>query len=154
MIRAILFVALTCFSTLALADAVCVTIPKANLRKGPGTNFPVSWTVGQNMPFLRLEQKGPWSKVRDLDGVTHWITSKSVSAKYSCAVVKTKVARLRKAPDIKADSADIETADRYTPFKKIERDGEWLLVQDDYRGEYWVNESNVWIPMVRKAVAF
>jgi SH3-like domain-containing protein len=138
----------------ALAEPVCVVVPKANLRTGPNTKSPISWTVAQNMPLMRVEDKNGWSQVVDLDGNKHFVPSKSVSTKISCAVIKTKTAKLRKGPGSGKPEADLAIAEKYTPFRKLDRDGAWLLVQDEYRGKYWVNETNVWIPLNRSHIAF
>lgn len=139
---------------LASAEAVCVTQPRTHLRKGPSAQDAVTWTVSENMPLLRLSQKGSWSQVRDLDGQVHWVPSKSVSSRRNCAVIKSKVAKLRRGPDPKEPTADLEVVEKYTPFQKVDRDGEWLLVQDEYNGRYWVNETNVWLPLTRASVSF
>ena len=138
----------------ARAEAVCVTQPHTSLHKGPSVKDPVTWTVSENMPLLRLDIKGQWSKVQDLDGQVHWVQSRVLSSRRSCAVIRTKTAKLRRGPGPKEPTADMEIADKYTPFQKIDRDGAWLLVQDEYNGRYWVNETNVWLPLVRASVSF
>ena len=145
---------LLCLST-AHADPVCVVSTKAILRKGPGAKFPMSWTVTQNMPLMRVgpEKKG-WLQVQDLDGETHWVSKRDVSSRYICTVVKSKSARLRKGPGTEHPIAELNSVDRYTPFRKIDRDGAWLLVQDEYRARYWVHETNVWLPSVRAKIRF
>ena len=129
---------------------------KANttLRKGPGLSFPVSWAVPKYMPLLKVDQKGAWFKVQDLDGEIHWVLSKAVSRKMACAVVKTKVAKLRKGPGSNQPLADLASVDKYTPFRKLDRDDDWVKVEDDFRATYWVHETNVWIPVSRTRVEF
>lgn len=139
---------------IANAEAVCVTQPLTSLRKGPSTKEPVTWTVSENMPLLRLSQKGSWSQVKDLDGQVHWVQTKVLSSRRSCAVIKSKNAKLRRGPGPKEPTADFEVADKYTPYQKIDRDGAWILVQDEYNGRYWVNETNVWLPLTRASVSF
>lgn len=138
----------------ASANALCVTSERANLRAGPGTNQKITWTVGRYMPLKRVEAKNGWVKVTDLDGETHWIVSSAVSSRIQCVVVKKSFANLRRAPATNAAPADIPLADRYTPFKKIERDGAWLQVEDSYRLRYWVNDTNMWWPVTRSALKF
>lgn len=142
---------------LALAfesEPVCVVKPGVSLRQGPGKSYAVTWTVPKFMPFLKVDQKGQWLKVRDLEGDVHWVHKSLVSSRTSCAVVKTKVARLRRGPGAAEPLADFSKVDRYTPFKKIDRDGEWVKVRDEFSGTYWVHENNIWIPMARTKVAF
>jgi SH3-like domain-containing protein len=142
------------FPLAAKSEPVCVTAPKAALRSAPNLKGPVTWVVSQNMPLMRIENKNGWSQVIDLDGNKHWVSSKSISTKISCAVIKTKTAKLRRGPGVTKPEAELAIAERYTPFRKLDRDGSWLLVQDEYAGKYWVSETNVWIPITRSHIAF
>jgi SH3-like domain-containing protein len=159
MYRALVFLSLI-FTILAIvpsegfAQPVCVTSARAPMRKGPGTQFPVTWSVGQNMPLLKISQKGGWVQVQDVDGDTHWISASSVSARNSCVVVKARSAPLRSGPGSNHPLSEITFADRYTPFKKVDRDGPWIKLQDDYKGTYWVYETNVWIPVMKARISF
>ncbi len=141
-------------SAYADSEPVCIIKPDVNLRKGPGSDYAITWSVPIFMPFLKVERKGKWIKLRDLDGDVHWAHSSSVSHRTTCAVVKTKTARLRKEPGKNQPVAELSSVDRYTPFKKMDRDGEWVKVRDEFKGTYWVHENNIWIPMARSKVAF
>ncbi len=138
----------------ANAQAVCVQTRNAQLRKGPGPNFAVSWTVGQLMPFMKIGEQGAWSEVKDLDGQVHWVTSKSLTQRFACAVVKTKQARLHSAPNPRDPASETKFVDRYTPFKKIDRDGAWIQVEDDHKTEHWISETNLWAPIAKSSVSF
>lgn len=140
--------------TSAFANPLCVKAARANLRAGPGTNFKVTWTVGKHMPFWQTGGKGQWLKVRDLDGDEHWIMASMVTTKVSCVVVKTKFANLRRAPSGSAPFAEIPFADRYTPFKKLERRDAWLRLEDAYNQVYWVADANFWWPVKRTSIGF
>lgn len=142
------------FSLHAVAEPVCITSARAKLHSGPGKNYPVSWLVGQHMPLLRIAKKGSWSQVKDLDGEVHWVSTSAISTNISCAVVKTKTAKLLKGPGSQFPPAEYASVEKYTPFRKVDRDGEWLQVRDEYQGEYWINESNLWMPVVRSKIAF
>lgn len=135
-------------------EPVCVVRPKIKLYKGPGKDFAVTWTVPKYMPLLKLAQKGAWFKVQDLEGEVHWVSASNVSRKINCAVVKTKIAKLRRGPGREFPLAELSVVDRYTPFRKVERDGEWIHVRDDYDETYWVHETNVWMPVVRAKLSF
>ena len=141
-------------SAVAAAEPLCVARSKAILRKGPGVKFPNTWTVSHNMPLLKVGEKGSWYEVRDLEGQTHWVISSAVTRKVSCAVIKSKTAKLRQGPGTRFPASELASAERYPPFKKLDRDGEWLLLEDDYRGQFWVHEKNVWLPMVRASLSF
>jgi SH3-like domain-containing protein len=154
--RVFLLVFVVTFAPLgfALAEPVCVVKPIVNMRKGPGTQHDITWKVAQNMPLMRLSAKGGWSQVRDVDGETHWILSSNVSSRVNCAVIKNKSARLHRIISPKALSAELAYVEKYTPFRKLDRDGAWVLVQDEYKGKYWVHETSIWMPMDRAKITF
>ena len=140
-------------------EPVCVTKAKAELHKGPDEAEPISWTVGKNMPFLKVSESKDkknrtWFQVKDLEGQKHWLRSSLVSSRVICAVVKAKQAKLKQGPGDEFPPAELATVERYTPFVKVDRDGEWLLVRDDYDAQYWVHEKNLWIPTSRASVSF
>ena len=93
-------------------------------------------------------------KVQDLDGHVHWVNRTQVSRKINCAVVKTKTARLRRGPGHNQPLAELASADRYTSFVKVDRDGEWVKVRDSFNGTYWIHETAIWIPVVKTQLSF
>lgn len=129
------------------------------LHRQPGAKTPVSWIVGKNMPFLKIgeahdKKRVRWFLVRDLDGQKHWLRANSVTSKYPCAVVRTNQSALRDGPSDQATESELPFAEKYSPFLKIDRDGEWVQIEDDQKGQYWIHESNVWIPTSRSSVSF
>ncbi|RMG67482.1 MAG: hypothetical protein D6710_11350, partial [Nitrospirae bacterium] len=78
------------------AGALCVISSEANLRSGPGTNYDKVLQVFKYMPLKKLESKGDWIKVKDVDGDVYWIYGKLVSNKIRCAVVKVDKANVRR----------------------------------------------------------
>jgi SH3-like domain-containing protein len=136
-----------------IASGLCVKIDHASLRAGPGPQEKVDWVVGQNMPLKRLSSRGSWIEVEDLDGQAHWIASSAVNNS-ECVVIKSAVAHLRQGPGTQFPSAEMSVADKYTPFKKLDRDGDWLQVADEYGEKYWVNDAKIWYPVNRTSVTF
>lgn len=133
---------------------VCVRSGKAPMYRQPARKSALSWVVGENMPLMATTQKGSWVKVIDLDGEHHWIEKKHLQYKSSCAVVKAGKAFLRVSPSQKARLAELSTVEKYSSFKKIDRDGAWVHVQDEFQGKYWVHENVLWIPVMRTRVTF
>jgi SH3-like domain-containing protein len=133
---------------------VCVVVPRASMRAEPNMRSEITWTVTQNMPLMRLEKKGSWTHVEDLDGEKHWIQSSAVSGRVACAVVKSKTARLRKGPDSSAPLAEIPIVDKYTPFRRLAGEGEFFEVVDEFNGRYWINEQNIWYPVKKMQIKF
>lgn len=140
----ILFGALLLFSF--SGEALCVKSPKALLRQGPGAQFPISWEVGKYMPLRVVERQGTWIKVKDLEGESHWVHRSSTTNAIECLVVRVNRASLWTKPAKQGARAMIPFADRYTPFKKLDRDEEWLQVQRPDGLTAWVAESHMWTP--------
>ena len=128
------------------AEPVCAAA-KATLRKGPSASNPVSWKVSRYMPFMKVDRKGQWSKVKDIEGEEHWVKTSELTNKFRCVVVKTNVATLRKEPSTTAQTMDLKTVDRYTPFKRLANDREWVQVEDETGRQAWIHESQVWKPV-------
>lgn len=57
-------------------SAVVVKVNRANVRKGPGTNYPILFTADMGVSFLVDEKRGKWLKVRHADGDNGWIFGK------------------------------------------------------------------------------
>jgi len=106
------------------------------------------------MPFVKMESKDSWVKVQDLDGETHWAQARDLTTSYSCVVVRSQIATLRKEPSTSAEPLELRTADKFTPFKKIEVDGEWVKIEDEAGRQGWVHHSTVWRPVKVLGVNF
>ncbi len=134
-----------CVKAAAAGDPACAKNP-TTLRKGPGSQFPVSWKVSRFMPFLKGEKKNGWVNVQDLEGETHWAQARDLTTSMQCLVVKSPVATLRKEPSTSAATADLRNVDKYTPFKRTEAQGEWYHVEDETGRSAWLHESTIWKP--------
>ena len=137
------------------AYALCTNGAKVTLHKGPGSNFPRSWVVTKYMPLQELERKDHWIKVKDMDGDVHWVGATQVTNKYRCVVIKSSVAQLRSGagPQFPAPSL-MMTADRYTPFKRVESEGPWVQVENDFGIKAWIHEKNLWRPIQTVKMSF
>src|SRR5690606_37748779 len=129
------------------AHALCVKTAKANLRTGPSSKKPISWTVGKYTPLMEVRRQGSWIEVEDMDGEKHWVHKSVVTNSIVCVSVQVNSARLRKSPGTNAETADIRQVDRYTAFKRIDAQGEWYEVQAGWGEIYWIHESTVWRPV-------
>jgi SH3-like domain-containing protein len=150
----VLCLAMLLVSYSAFATPVCVSAGRATMRAGPSGKERITWVVGKYMPFKKVGAKGAWSKVEDVDGETHWTESKNLTTRINCVVVKAKTANLRRAPSSSSEFADIPIADKYTPFKKLERDDAWLHLEDSYKDQYWASDTVMWWPVNRANISF
>jgi len=46
---------------------------ECNIRSGPGSSFPVLFSVGKGIPFKVLGRKGNWFQIQHADGDKGWI---------------------------------------------------------------------------------
>ena len=126
---------------------LCVTAGKANLRSKPSSKGKLIWTVGKYMPLIQVKRKGSWYQVKGLEGKKMWISSGLVTSRIDCAVIRVPSSILRKGPGKRFPTTPLRIAYKYTPFKKMDRDGAWLKLKDDFGYDHWVHESNLWEPL-------
>jgi SH3-like domain-containing protein len=55
--------------------AVVVKVYKANVRKGPGTDYPVVFTAEKGTPFEVIGTENGWYRIRHSDGDSGWVSS-------------------------------------------------------------------------------
>jgi SH3-like domain-containing protein len=137
------------------AFAFCVNTQKANLRKGPGPKYPISWVVPKFTPLLEVNRKGSWIEVQDQDGEKHWVYSQNVTKNISCLSIRVASANLRTGPGAAHPLADIKKVDRYTPFKRIDvADNGWYQVEAPWGGRYWLSGGLVWRPLKIRGLSY
>ena len=133
---------------------LCIKTNKANLRKGPGSHYPKTWTVGLYTPLIKLEKRNGWYKVKDVDGEVHWVYHTLTTHSYSCLTVRSEIANLRTGPGSRFPRPDFKRVDRYTSFKKMDREGDWFKVIDIYGKGFWIYSKSVWRPLRISNISF
>ncbi len=137
-----------------IAQALCVTTPTTNLRAGPGPKHALTWVASKYTPLIEIKRVGGWIQVEDMAGEQQWVYGTNVTSKMVCVSVKTNTAKLRKAPGIKSELADIRQVDKFTPFKRIDINEDWYQVEASGGETYWIHESTVWRPVKMAKVNF
>ena len=137
------------------SEALCVSASKANLRNRPSTKGAITLSVGKYTPLLELERKGGWYKVKDVDGVVHWIYSSLVTSRFQCMIVKSSRANIRTGPGGKFPLARYPIANRYFAFRKLDSEEAWLKIQSPSgRGPFWIHENLVWQAFRVQSIGF
>jgi len=126
--------------------ALCVDVPKANLRQGPGTQYEKSWQVYEYMPFKKIGARGNWLQVEDVDGDRHWILGNLVSERVRCAVVRANKANVRTGPGTQHAASSLGPVEKYYSFRVLEVRGDWVKVSDVVFDEAWVARHLLWMP--------
>jgi SH3-like domain-containing protein len=129
------------------AEALCVIVPKANIRSGPGTQYEVIWQVYKYMPFERAGKSaaGGWYAVKDVDGDVNWISKKLVTNSFRCAVVKKARVNVRKGPGVRYGKSRWGPAEKYSSLRVLQRKGSWVRVKNEWGDVGWVHKSYLWI---------
>jgi SH3-like domain-containing protein len=127
------------------SHALCVNVPEANLRSGPGTKYEKTWEVFKYMPFNKLSKKANWYKIKDVDGDIHWVYSKLVTSKIKCAVVKVDKANVRSGPGEKYSKTSMSPALKYDSFKVIKIQAPWAKVVDEFGDSGWIFRKLLWV---------
>ncbi len=125
--------------------ALCVKVPEANLRSGPGIKNEKTWKVYKYMPFKKLESKGGWYRVKDVDGDVHWIFGNLVTDKFKCAVVKADKVNVRSGPGTNFKKTPLSPVIKYYSFKVTGKKKEWVNVSDEYNNSGWISKNLLWI---------
>ena len=134
--------------------ALCVSGWSANLRKGPGTNYPVTWNVSKYTPLVKVGSKGGWYEVRDMDGEKHWVYRSVVTSGFKCLSIKTTRARLRSGPGTNYPTTSYQNAERYDAFRRVEKKGSWYKVEGPFLKTFWVHRSQIWRPIRRIKLSY
>ena len=126
---------------------LCVKVPTANIRSGPGKNYEKVWQVYLYMPLKKVgvSLSGDWYAVRDVDGDVNWIYKSLVTNEYTCAVVKSDKANVRTGPGTTYKKKFSEPATQYESFRIIKRQGAWVEVKDELNNVGWIHKSLLWI---------
>ncbi len=124
------------------ADFLSVTTDNANVRTGPGTNYPVTMELFTGYPLKVLKQEGEWYKITDFEDDSGWIHDSIVKTNDSVIVDAIKSVNMRSGPSTKdAVVADVE---RGVVLKRIETQGKWVKVQHSSGTVGWIYGQLLW----------
>ncbi|MBN2333066.1 MAG: SH3 domain-containing protein [Deltaproteobacteria bacterium] len=123
------------------AERLSVTVPKANIRSGPGSEYDIIWQVGYYYPLQVVKKSGSWCQFSDYEGDTGWINRQLISSTPTVITVKDKC-NIRSGPG--TGNQVVFTADRGVAFKIIAKKDTWIKVQHPDGDLGWIYQSLVW----------
>jgi SH3-like domain-containing protein len=143
----LLYIILFTLGTIRYVCALCVSVPTANLRAGPGKEYPITWTVEKYMPFVKVGQSlnGEWYAVQDVDGDVHWIYKNLVTEKYRAAVIKADGVNIRKGPGTNYPKSSLSPGSKYYSYKVLQTKGAWVKVMGPWGTIAWIHKKFLWI---------
>jgi uncharacterized protein YraI len=114
------------FATLASAETITVTAPKANIRSGPGTGYRIIDSAKKGETLKSIERREGWIKVRLKGGRKGWITERLVDSTPAQTLrVKVEKENLRQTPG----GQKIGEVLKDTELKAIRAEGRWVEVE-------------------------
>ncbi len=67
---------------------VSMNATEANMRTGPGRQYPIMWVYKRKyLPLEVVDEKGPWRKVTDHEGSTGWIHRALLSGRRTAMMI-------------------------------------------------------------------
>ena len=128
-------------SGLPVPRYVTLKFDEANLRAGPGREYPVLWqyrTAG--LPLLVDAEFGIWRKVVDHDGTAGWMHGSVLSLR-RMALIQTNMAKIHANPD--PSSAIVALAERNALMELLSCPKSWCKVAAaGVRG--WIDRQSIW----------
>lgn len=119
---------------------------KANVRRGPGTDFPIDWVyMKSGVPLEVIAESNHWRRIRDHEGDGGWIWHTMLAGERTAIVDETEAdgspAALYAKPQ--ADAAVVAYAEKgYVARVRSCRSG-WCRL--DIRGiEGWIPQNRLW----------
>ena len=137
-------------SGLLLPRFVSLKSDPINIRKGPGTEYPVAWVYRRaGLPVEIIQEFQGWRQIRDSEGATGWVLHSLLSGRRTALVVpweakaKTPSALIKLHPARRASSDAVALLEPGTVASVRACDMAWCeVVIDAYRG--YVEQSKLW----------
>ena len=128
-------------SGLPVPRFVSLKFNEANLRAGPGSEYPVLWQYRQaGLPLLVDAEFNVWRKVRDADGTTGWMHGAGLSLR-RMAFIHEGMAKIYQQDNSK--SGVIAVAEKNALLELVSCPKNWCRVKtDNVKG--WVQRTAIW----------
>jgi SH3-like domain-containing protein len=126
---------------------------RVNVRKGPGTNYPIAWVFEKaGLPVEVVREYGVWRQVRDSDGAEGWVIQNLLSGRRTAVVAPWERNAKSRTTSVKptavhADASESSTIVAYaeagTLAGLISCDKSWCQISiSDHRG--YIAQSKLW----------
>ena len=128
-------------SGLPVPRFVSLKFNEANLRAGPGSEYPVLWQYRQaGLPLLVDAEFGVWRKVRDADGTTGWMHGAGLSLR-RMAFIHEGMAKIYQRDN--SESGVVAVAEKNALLELDSCPKNWCRVTTDtVKG--WMKRSAIW----------
>ena len=124
---------------------------EVNMRKGPGTRYPVAWVYKRRDLPVEIEREFEvWRLVEDPDGVKGWVHQATLTGRRSI-IIKGSDATLRHDPQDTAEAVAVLQPGVIGRLLSCAATSDWCQVQvGEYRG--YLKRTQVWGTLPNEAV--
>ncbi len=129
------------FTQGVFAERLTISVPLANVRSGPGTDYKVLWKLEKYHPVQVLKTEGAWYYFQDYEGDKAWI-HKSVVANEPAVIAGKGKCNVRSGPG--TEHPIVFTVEKGVPFKVLEKKGDWIHIRHSDGDEGWIHKMLVW----------
>lgn len=142
-------------SGLPIPRYVSLKSDRVNLRKGPGTEFPIAWVYERaGLPVEVIKEYENWRQVRDSEGAEGWVLHSLLSGRRTVLILPWEIGKKAAAGAPKSQTAPIYAsasttggvaayAEAGTLASIVSCTGTWCEVSiDDQRG--WIEQVKLW----------
>jgi SH3-like domain-containing protein len=136
-----LFILLPFFNT---AEAILISVKKANVRSGPGKANKPLFVYKTNAPFKILEEEGNWLKVEDFEAEIGWVNKSVVDPNKRGAIVKVANANIRRGPGL--THPVVFLAGYGVAFEVVGVENDWYEVKHEDGDIGWIQQDLVFSP--------
>ncbi len=123
------------------AERLAVSVPTANIRSGPGSEYKVLWQVEKYHPLLILKKDGNWYQFQDFEKDVGWIHNSLLCDQEAAITIKDNC-------NVRSGSGTGYqvrfSAEKGIPFKVLKRKGVWIHVQHADGEIGWIHKSLIW----------
>ncbi|MEQ1697517.1 MAG: SH3 domain-containing protein [Hyphomicrobiaceae bacterium] len=135
---------------LALPRFTSLKPSRANLRSGPGTEYPTVWVYRrEGLPLEVIKEFEGWRQVRDADGASGWVLQSFLSGRRTALIEPWEAKPGVTPPQIALLADDSEKAQLVAKVEAgvianvLSCDGKWCWVGvDKYKG--YVQQKKLW----------
>ncbi|MCB1882492.1 MAG: SH3 domain-containing protein [Geminicoccaceae bacterium] len=121
---------------------VSVDSGKANVRTGPGENYPIRWVFTRpGVPVKIVEESGDWRRIEDPEGATGWIHGTLLSGRRTVMVTGDGVQDLHRRAE--ADSPVVLKVEPGVFGRLDGCKGSWCRIEVK-EGSGWLPRGAVW----------
>lgn len=122
---------------------VSLRAPIANMRSGPGREYPIKWTYQRaGIPLEVTREYYQWRRVRDWQGAEGWMLSSMLSTKRS-VMITGEIRTLRDAPDSSADAVARLQGPIVGKLLSCAKNADWCRIEvSGVKG--WLRRSEMW----------